>query len=241
MPIRKTVGAVARQFNPPPKPEAAPEPETPAGFDGQHSKHWWKTRDEEQSTAQGYWDQREKPARRIIAEEIARLQGNSLLEIGCHAGPNLWAACQLRNFDRVAGVELSPTVLDFTRKTLPAALGRPVDLYEASAEKLPFKDGEFDITLLSMVLLCIGPDDIEASLKEIFRVTKSWIVICEVYDNNPNHASLIGLAEHFPNTTYWTRNYISLLQDSASFVGVRHIDKPDQLGHLRSVMIFSKY
>jgi len=207
-------------------------------FDGEHSKRWWKTRDEAQSSAQGYWNQRTFPARTAIAEEIAKLEGASLLEVGCHAGPNLWAAAQLKNFNRIAGIELSPTILDFTSRILPEALNRPVELHEAAADKIPFDDKTFDITLVSAVLLCIGPDDIMASLEEILRVTKNWLILCEPFKDDPKHATPLGDVEFYPNTTYWLRNYSGLLEGRARLVSVRPLQRSDQLGHLRNILVF---
>jgi hypothetical protein len=202
-------------------------------FNGEHSKHWWKTRDEAQSSALPYWETRTALARKVIAEEIAKLEGASLLEIGCHAGPNLWAAAQLKNFDKIAGVELSPTVLEFTRCTLPDAIGIPVELHEAAADSLPFGDAEFDIVLASLVLVCIGPQDIVGSLDEILRVTKRWLVLGETFSSEDR-------TDHYPNTTYWIRNYPKLLEGRARLITTRHIEKPDHMGHLDCVMIFEK-
>jgi hypothetical protein len=59
-------------------------------FDGPHAKQWWRIRDQTDAGLSGfYWRSRNAPARRAIAETVAALDGNSLLEIGCHAGPNL--------------------------------------------------------------------------------------------------------------------------------------------------------
>jgi ubiquinone/menaquinone biosynthesis C-methylase UbiE len=138
------------------------------------------------------------------------------------------------------GTELSLPVLNFARRTLSAALGREVGLLEAAADHLPFKDAAFDVVLVSAVLLCIGPRDIAPSLAEILRVAKRWIVLAEPFDDDPMHATSDGVPDYYPNTTYWIRNYIGLLEARARFVRVRHLDKADQIGHLRSVLVFEK-
>lgn len=213
-------------------------PDEPIRFDGKHSRQWWRTRDEKQSSAEGFWNQREHPARVAIGEEVAKLDGSSLLEVGCHAGPNLWAAVQRKKFDRIAGTELSPTILNYAQETLPDRLGRPVELHEAAADSLPFANDSFDITLLSVVLCCIGPEDIQKSLDEILRVTKRWLVIAEPYDDNPKHGTPIGAPDYYSNTTYWIRNYDVMLEGRASMVSVRPLTRANQMGHIRSVMVF---
>jgi hypothetical protein len=58
-------------------------------YDGRQAKQWWRTRDrDEAGLTEFYWQSRQAPARRAIAEAVAALDGDSLLEIGCHAGPN---------------------------------------------------------------------------------------------------------------------------------------------------------
>lgn len=223
------------QPRPPAPPPAAPEP---VRFDGEHSKQWWKTRDEQQSSAEGFWNQREHPARVAIGEEIAKLEGSSLLEVGCHAGPNLWAAAQRKKFDKIAGTELSPTILRYAIETLPERLGQTIHLYEASAERLPFRDGEFDTTLLSVVLCCIGPEEIQKSLDEVLRVTRRWIVIAEPHDDNPTHGTPLGSPDYYTNTTYWIRNYDVLLEGKAKLASIRPLSRADQMGHIRSIMVF---
>lgn len=239
--IRGIVGRTYRLLNPPaPALPASPllmAPE-PIRFDGEHSKQWWRTRDEQQSSAEGFWNQREHPARTAIGEEIAKLDGSSLLEVGCHAGPNLWAVTQRKLFDRVAGTEISPTILSYAKDTLPHRLGRSVDLREAYCDDLPFADGEFDITLLSVTLCCIGPEEILQSLDEVLRVTRRWIVIAEPFDDDPDHGTPLGLPDNYPNTTYWIRNYAALLKGRASLASVRHLEAQHQMGHIRSVMVF---
>jgi len=73
-------------------------------FDGEHSRRWWETRDEtEQNSADGYWKQREHPFRLMIGETISKLDGQALLEVGCHAGPNFWSINRGKRWERLAG------------------------------------------------------------------------------------------------------------------------------------------
>ncbi len=199
-------------------------------FDGAYSKLWWRTRDDETSSALPYWETRGAPARKAIAEEIAKLEGRSFLEVGCHSGPNIWSVMQETEFQRIAGTELSPTVLTFARDTLPET----VELYEAEAARLPFGDAEFDITLSVLVLVCIGPEEIDASLKEILRVTKRWLVIGEQFHTGAT------TEDPYPNTNYWIRDYPAILKDRVRLVGVRHLEKADHIGHLDCLMVFEK-
>jgi len=207
----------------------------PPQYSGAHSKNWWMTRDNaEKSSANAYWDGRDAAARRLMAQIVGSLDGNSLLEIGCHAGPVLWAVSQGRNFSRLAGTELSPTILEFARETLPKSLGRDVELVQASADNLPFTDKSFDIIVTNLVLSCIGPDDIGPSLSEILRVGRRYLVFGE-----PQGASIQRDREdRYYETTYWIRNYARMLEGKARLLQRHEVRKDIRIGHLDEIAVF---
>jgi hypothetical protein len=202
-------------------------------FDTGHAKTWWRSRDrDDPGLIEFYWQSRHAPARRAIADAVEELDGHSLLEIGCHAGANLWAIGQVRSFDRLAGTDLSPTVLAEAHRRL-AAEGLAAELVLASADALPFGDKSIDIALTSVMLVCVGPEAIEASLDEILRVTRRWLVLCEPWSERPGQHP-----DRHPETTYWIRDYRSLLAGRAELVGVRHLPRAHHIGHLDSIAVF---
>ena len=209
-------------------------------FGGSHSRSWWETRDKVTSSAESYWSRRNHPSRMAIARVIAALPGTSLLEVGTHAGPTLWAIAQRRQFHRLAGTELSPVILQFARKHLPEALGRDVELANAAADSLPFADKSFDIVVSAAVLACIGPELILESLDEMLRVCRGYLVLAESFSNNPRLANPRGRKERYPNTSYWVRNYPGLLKGRAELVDIVHLSPEERegQGHLSSVMVF---
>ena len=149
-------------------------------FTGAHARQWWETRDNgATSSAEVFWEGRTHPARDAVASVVATLPGDSILEIGVHAGPLLWAIAQRKTFRRLAGTELSAKVLEFTRANLPQALGQTVELVQAAADRLPFEDKSFDIVVTGVTLVCIGPDLILPSLNEVLRVCSGFLVLAE--------------------------------------------------------------
>jgi hypothetical protein len=202
-------------------------------FDGTQAKQWWRVRDQtDAGLSDFYWQSRNAPARRAIAETVAALDGNSLVEIGCHAGPNLWAIGQMRSFERLAGTDLSRTVLHEARQRLAGA-GLAAELAEAAADALPFADKSFDICLTSVTLVCVGPEAIESSLDEIVRITRTWLVLCEPWSDAPEDRP-----DYYPNTTYWIRNYRARLRGRAELVSVRRLPPAEHIGHLNSISIY---
>lgn len=202
-------------------------------FGAAHAKQWWRTRDQaDVGLYEFYWQSRHAAARRAIAETVAALDGNSLLEIGCHVGPNLWAIRQMRAFDRLAGTDLSPGVLAEAHRRL-AADGLAPELELAAADALPFADKSFDIAMTSVMLVCVGPEAIDASLDEIIRVTRRWLVLCEPWSDAAKDRP-----DYHPNTTYWIRNYRERLRGRAALIDVRHLAREHQIGHLDSIAVF---
>lgn len=202
-------------------------------FDTGHAKQWWRTRDQtDPGLLEFYWQSRHAPARRAIAEAIEGLDGHSLLEIGRHAGANLWAIGQVRSLDRLAGTDLSPTVLAEARRRLVSE-GQTAELVLASADALPFADKSVDIALTSVMLVCVGPEAIDASLDEILRVTRRWLVLCEPWSEREDEHP-----DRYPEMTYWIRNYRALLEGRAELVSVRHLPPEHRIGHLDSIAVF---
>jgi ubiquinone/menaquinone biosynthesis C-methylase UbiE len=208
-------------------------------YSSEHSRQWWTNRDAALSSSQSYWDSRDSAVRQLIGQTIAGLDGDRLLEIGCHAGPNLYACARRKKFSRIAGTELSPQAMAFARQHLPPEIG-PVEIVEARADALPFADSSFDIVLTGAVLVCIGPDEILQSLNDILRVSRRWVVLAEPYSDRQKDATITGRIDRYPNTTYWVRNYAGLLKDKARLVSATRIPKKDRQGHLDSVIVLEK-
>ena len=92
---------------------------------------------------------------------------HTVLEVGCNRGDNLGA------FDcDVVGVE--PNL--YARKI---ARERGYGVMDAPAHSLPFPDNTFDLVFTVGVLIHIPPYALEPSLKEIFRVSRRYILAVE--------------------------------------------------------------
>ncbi len=120
----------------------------------------------------------------LEAEYVARYgRGGRVLEVGCGTGLVLQ---RIASFAGAAvGVDLSPGMLE-------VAKGRGLDVYEASATKLPFEDASFDLTCSFKVLAHVP--DIEGALREMARVTRpGGYILAEFY----NPYSFRGLIKRF--------------------------------------------
>jgi ubiquinone/menaquinone biosynthesis C-methylase UbiE len=103
--------------------------------------------------------------------------GARVLEVGCGAGH------VLERFGETArvGVDLSPTMLGRSRRRL----GEDAALAQATADKLPFADGAFDVVVCTEVLEHV-PDPV-AVVAELARVVRAE---GRVVVSIPNEASI---------------------------------------------------
>jgi hypothetical protein len=210
-------------------------------MDGAFSREFWATREADNSAwVDGYWASRTRPLRQMTARAVAALDGGRLLEVGAHCGPNLWAIGQERPFEWLVGVDISPRVVERGQRLLAAHLSTPHALHLGGGENLPFPDKSFDIVLSAGTLVCIGPELIDQTLREMIRVARRYIVLVEPLDESDETASAEGREDPYPNTMYWIRNYRLILEGLAPGsrrTFVQRVDASVSQGHLNSIEI----
>ncbi len=115
--------------------------------------------------------------RRIALSMVPPHEGMTVLEVGCGTGSNLLlyqeAGC------KVAGVDLSPSMLEVAR----AKLGEHADLRECDASNMPFEDGSFDLVTAFLALHEMPTAVRESVLDEMVRVAGDGHVL--LVDFNP--------------------------------------------------------
>lgn len=114
-----------------------------------------------------------------LARELLRLErGQRLLEAGC--GYGRLSRVLLESGARWTGVELSPSMAEYCRRTLP----REAVLVRADNGELPFAEASFDRVLCSGVLMHL--EDERKALAELVRVLRPGGVLV-VTGNNLLH------------------------------------------------------
>ena len=105
----------------------------------------------------------------------------SILEVGANVGVNLRAIRTLTPA-RLLGVEPN----DKARKQLVEdKIVDTQDLRAGIASAIDFPDGVADLVFTSGVLIHIHPDELLASMKELHRCAKRWIVSIEYFSDKP--------------------------------------------------------
>ena len=77
-----------------------------------------------------------------------------------------------------------------------------------TAFDLPFKDGWFDLSFTSGVLIHIGPADLGRALDELYRVTSRYLVVIE-YD----HPHEVEVAYRGKAGALWKRDHGRIIAD----------------------------
>jgi ubiquinone/menaquinone biosynthesis C-methylase UbiE len=109
--------------------------------------------------------------------------GRSILEFGCGPGGNLMQFGPKRP-SRFAAVDISPTMLEVARENT-ASLPVPIEFHLIDGTKLPFSDGEFELSYTSTVLQHNPPEMFEAAVAELCRVTSEDLYFFEDTSESP--------------------------------------------------------
>lgn len=157
-----------------------------------------------------------------IREQRARMVPEAegvVLEIGIGSGLNLPYYDPLK-VTRVIGIEPDPEMVELGRERF-ADSPVPVEVIEASAEKLPIADASVDTVMLTYTTGAIA--NIGAALKEMRRVLKpeGRLVFCEHGRSHDRHVAKLqdridGYWGRISNGSHLNRDLVGLL-DEAGF------------------------
>ena len=106
---------------------------------------------------------------------LTDLEVDSVLEVGCNAGPNLGWIGELLPGARIAGVDVNDAALRELRAALPE-----VEAVRAPATELPFRDREFDLVFTTGVLIHMSDEALPVVMGEIVRCSRRY-VLCGEY------------------------------------------------------------
>lgn len=127
---------------------------------------------------------------KFIRDLATSLRANNVLEVGCNSGNDLRSFPN--DFD-VHGVDLNDHALDIAKKKLPS-----FKFQNGSIIDLPYEESSIDFVFTHYVLNYISENKIDKAIKELYRVSKKYILNCELYDEN--ESPIDG------NSKLWKRN-----------------------------------
>ena len=141
-----------------------------------HSKYWadrkidWKT---------SYFDTWNHPHRDLIAHLLQSMNWHSLWEVGIGGGANTLRILQDNPDKQIGGCDVSQDAIDFLTKTFKGGM------FQCEAgDDMMMSDGSVDVVLSDMCLIYVDPRHIQKYLKEMFRVTRNNIILCEFHSES---------------------------------------------------------
>jgi SAM-dependent methyltransferase len=154
----------------------------------------------------------------VLFADLAKVhRGQRALDVGCGPGALTAELASRLGSDAVSAVEPSESFVAAVRRRCP-----DVDVRQAGAERLPFGDGVFDVSLAQLVVHFMS--DAVAGLREMARVTRpGGLVGACVWD----HAGGKG-----PLTVFWqaVRELDPAAEDESRLAGARE-------GHLAQLFV----
>jgi SAM-dependent methyltransferase len=158
------------------------------------------------------------PHRHLIVEHLAQLgPWSSLLEVGSGYGPNLRHLAERFPAAELSGIDINPVSVSMGSAWLREAGLERVRLMVGRADDLQrFADGAFDLVLTNALLMYIGPDRIDQTLRGMLRVARRYLVMVEHHwtDDDSQGAGRFASGR-------WMRDYVALLRRCAPHDPVR--------------------
>lgn len=126
-----------------------------------------------------------------------------VLEVGCNRGHNLVALVEVLGEDSdVVGIEPNQYALELAR-----ASSVKVGVLHGHSFDIPFKDEYFDLVFTAGVLIHISLADLPATLAEIYRVSKRYILTIEYFAEEET-----VIHYHGHDNLLWKRNFLKHFQ-----------------------------
>lgn len=158
---------------------------------------------------EGYWESRHHPHRDLLVETVARFDPQTVLELGCNCGPNLYRLAKHLPDTAIRGIDINAHAVSEGRRLLAEEGVRNVELERGSMELLrQCPDRGVDVVLADATLLYVGPDLIELVLQDLVRVAAKAIVLVEWHAVRKPEEDVLGVYEGGG----WRRDYVALLK-----------------------------
>jgi len=155
-------------------------------------KDWFNERFYDSKGWESCWRSRDDPHRSFLVERISKFSPNSVLEIGCACGPNLYGIAKKFPDAKVRGIDINPVAVQKGNEWFKGEGIFNVKLEVGRAQELEqFGDKSFDVVFTDAVLFYISPDEIKHVVKEMLRIGRV-IVLNEWHCFNKWLASLLN-------------------------------------------------
>ena len=154
----------------------------------------------------GYCDSIDHYHRRQIVSAIKSFSDiDSVLEIGCNSGPNIFLIQKEIQNINIYGIDINKRAVQYGKDVAKNRGINNVSFFYGRADDLSqFEANSIDVVLSDAVLMFVGPKKIGQVFSEIRRVVRKGIVLNEYHSLNP--------PEGYYLDGRWVYNYKELLE-----------------------------
>lgn len=198
------------------------------GQTAEATAHWATRHESRPDWARHYWESTGLPHRQIVLDVLADLPPwDSLLELGCNAGPNLRLIGQAWPLAELVGLDVNPAALEEARtQRRQGALSRVALLQGTIPDDLMgWPTGSVDVVLSVYALAYVAPADLTRTLFEAQRIARQALVLAEPMPTPEAPAGLIPDAGRLE----WRHDYATPLTAWGHRVTVRPVPPVDAL------------
>jgi len=140
-----------------------------------YSNYWKNRKIDWQKSYQNF----DHPHRFLISAVLKSLDWLSLIEIGCGGCANLINIVKCVPGKQVGGVDVNPEAIKLANETFRGGLFKV-----NSADNIMLSDKSTDCTLSDMMYIYVTPRDINKYIKELKRITRKYVILCEFHSTN---------------------------------------------------------
>jgi len=160
------------------------------------------------------------PHRKMLMEKISSYGPfKSVLEIGSASGPNLFLLAQKFSQAKFYGVDVSLSAVREGKRFFKKRGVKNVFLQSLSANQLEsFADKSADVVFTDAAMIYVGKDQIEKVFKEMMRIAKKAIILCEQHTDG----------ESFYDDK-WVHNYKQIITSIVPNARVNFIKIPKEV------------
>lgn len=147
------------------------------------------------------------PHRELLMQALNSFHWFSLWEVGMGGGANLMKILKTFKQRQLGGSDVNPDAVEFAVKTFQGGMFRT-----ESVEDMLMSDKAVDVMLSDATLIYISPGKIKNTIKEMVRVTRTAILLCELHGGTWWERPLFRL-----RTGYNAYDYRKLLEDAGCY------------------------
>ncbi|MBI3631447.1 MAG: methyltransferase domain-containing protein [Candidatus Staskawiczbacteria bacterium] len=138
----------------------------------------------------------------MVKDFFENIKINNILEVGCNSGNQL-ISLQSLGYNNLYGIDIMPYAVEKAKEYT-----KNINIIQGSAFDIPFKDAYFDLAFTDGVLIHINPKDIHTAMKEIYRVSKKYIVGIEYFEKD-----YVGIEYRGEKDKLWKGNFSKMYLD----------------------------